>query len=423
MIGSAGIATWRLSSARATYKDREMQSSKPTVIYLDSSDYSTLTRPRLEPAQSQQLAALRALKKRKDVMFVYSGAHIAEMSPLEAQYASAGVERTALMVELCGRTTMISYDRLMKAELLRLVERDPAPVDVLDANGGWFPDMGALMSPLDELDIPGMMQEEMHKHQMNRKGRRILQKNMSKQGGFNSNFEKNTGETLDFTELLKKVPMRKRDAAVIKRYVLGTATRAQADQAFLESLRDPTFMSQWFIHNHHQLGAVVEWVRKPAQQLLASCQQTLDDLNDQLARLSKSERAEAMQSVKGERWTKLKKQGLLDIVNNLLERLLPEALKCEDASLIERYCPGLFVCIMAFYTSLHKSLGESGREPKASDFVDLIHALYIPYVSYFRADRYMCGVLQPLAEAVNTRVVASPAAIIEELEVGESQVV
>ncbi len=77
-----------------------MQGSKPSVIYLDSSDYSTLTRPRLEPAQSQQLAALKALKKREDVTFVYSGAHIAEMSPLEEQYASAGVTRTALMVEL-----------------------------------------------------------------------------------------------------------------------------------------------------------------------------------------------------------------------------------------------------------------------------------------------------------------------------------
>lgn len=416
MIGRAGSPPWRLSPARATDQDREMQSSKPIVVYLDSSDYSTFTRPRLEPVQSQQLAALRALKKRKEVMFVYSGAHIAEMSPLEAQYASAGVARTALMVELCGRTTMISYDRLMKAELLRLVERDSIPVDVLDTNGGWFPDMGSLMSPLDELDILGMMQEEMDKHQMNRKARRILQKNMTKQGGFNSNFEKNIGETLDFTELLKKVPMRKRDAAVLKRYVLGTATRAQADQAFLESLRDPTFMSQWFIHNHHQLGAVVEWVRRPAQQLLASCQQTLDDLNDQLAPMLNSERAEAMQSVRGERWTKLKKQGMLNIVNNLLGRMLPEAPKCEDASLIERYCPGLFVCINAFYSSLHKSLGENGREPKASDFVDLIHALYIPYVSYFRADRYMCGVLQPLAEGFGTEVVASPAAIIELIE-------
>lgn len=182
-------------------------------------------------------------------------------------------------------------------------------------------------------------------------------------------------------------------------------------------------MSQWFIHNHHQLGAVVEWVRKPAQQLLASCQHALDDLNDQMVQLSKSERAEAMQGIRGERWAKLKKQGMVDIVNRLLERLLPEAFRCEDASLIERYCPGLFVCINAFYTSLHKSLGENGREPKASDFVDLIHALYIPYVSYFRADRYMCGVLQPLAEVFGTDVVASPAAIIEALEVGDSQVV
>ncbi|MCX2545687.1 hypothetical protein [Pseudomonas sp. COW5] len=400
-----------------------MQVSKLTVIYLDSSDYSTLTRPRLEHAQSEQLAALRALKKRKDVMFVYSGAHIAEMSPLEQQYAGAGVTRTALMVELCGRTTMISYDRLMKAELTRLVERDPASVNVLDSNGAWFPDMGSLMSPLDELDIPGMMQEEVDKHQMNRKARRFFQKSMTKKGGFSSNFEKTTGETLDLTELLTKVPMRKRDAAVLKRYVLGTATREQADQAFLESLRDPTFMSQWFIYNHHQLGSVIEWVRKPAQQLLASCQQALDDLNYQLVQLSKSERAEAMQGIRGERWTKLKKQGMVDIVNRLFERLLPEAPKCEDASLIERYCPGLFVCINAFFTSLHKSLGENGREPKASDFVDLIHALYIPYVSYFRADRYMCGVLQPLAEIYGTKVVGSVSAIIEALEAGEPQVV
>jgi hypothetical protein len=140
-----------------------------------------------------------------------------------------------------------------------------------------------------------------------------------------------------------------------------------------------------------------------------------------MAQLSIPERAEAMHSVRGERWTKLKKRGMLDIVNRLLESLLPEASKCEDASLIERYCPGLFVCVNAFYISLHKSLGENGREPKASDFVDLIHALYIPYVSYFRADRYMCSVLQPLAKAYGTEVVATPAAIFESLEEGAHQ--
>lgn len=320
------------------------------------------------------------------------------------------------MVELCGRTTMISYDRLMKAELTRLVRRDPEPVDALDRNGGWFPDMGSLISPLDELDIPGMVQAELDNQQMNRRARRAFQKSLTKKGGFKSNFEKITGETLDFTALLQKVPMRPRDSAVLKRYVLGTATREQADQAFLESLRDPTFMSQWFIHNHHQLGSVVEWLRKPAQQFLASCQHALDDLNDQMIQLPKAERAEAMMGGRGERWTKLKRSGMLDIVNRLLESLLPEAPLCEDASLIERYCPGLFVCINAFYASLQKSLGENGRELKASDFVDLIHALFIPYVSYFRADRYMCGVLQPLAKDFGTEVVASPAAIIDALK-------
>ncbi|MNW11681.1 hypothetical protein D3C71_2091900 [compost metagenome] len=54
---------------------------------------------------------------------------------------------------------------------------------------------------------------------------------------------------------------------------------------------------------------------------------------------------------------------------------------------------------------------------KASDFVDIIHALYIPYVSYFRADKYMCSILQPFANRFGTQVVASPAKLIAALEV------
>lgn len=67
------------------------------------------------------------------------------------------------------------------------------------------------------------------------------------------------------------------------------------------------------------------------------------------------------------------------------------------------------VCINAFYDSLQKSFGDRPRELKVSDFVDVIHALYIPYLSCFRADKHMCGVLHPLAQRFGTQIVASPA--------------
>ncbi len=54
---------------------------------------------------------------------------------------------------------------------------------------------------------------------------------------------------------------------------------------------------------------------------------------------------------------------------------------------------------------------------KASDFVDIIHSLYVPYVSYFRAEKYMCSVIQPLTKRFGTQMVASPAKLIAALGV------
>ncbi|MGY4526838.1 hypothetical protein [Pseudomonas sp. TE21394] len=391
-----------------------MQTQQSTVIYLDSCDYSNLSRPSLDAAKAEQLAALRALKKRGDVVFVYSGAHISEMSPLDQQYANAAVARTEWMVELCGRSTMIAYDRLIRAELTRLVERDPHPVNVFDDNGGWFPDMGSLINPLDKLDLSGRLKEDADWKKMNRQQRRRAEAALIKNGSFRSSFEQRAGE-MDISELLTKIPMRPKDALVMKRYVIGKAARQQAEKAFLESLRDPTFMAQWFINHHDQMGAITDWVRRPAQEFLESCNKTLMTLAENLARFPEDEQAKALKGVSGDRWVKLKKQGLLDIVSRVTARLFPGASECDDAALIEHYCPGLFVCINGIYNSLQNSLGVKGRALKGSDFVDIIHALYIPYVSFFRADRYMCGVLQPLATRFGTQVVESPAKLIQVL--------
>lgn len=392
-----------------------MQALQNRIIYLDSCDYSHLSHPNLDMAKSEQLAALRALKNSGDAIFVYSGVHISEMSPLDQQYANAAVTRTKLMVELCGRSTMVSCDRLIHAELNCLVTRDLKPVNVLDTNGSWFPDFGSLINPLDELDFNGKIKEEADSQHLNRKQRRMVSATMMNNAGVRRNFPHRAIE-LDMTELLTKYPMRPRDLVVFKNYIIGKATREQVNEAFLESLRDPTFMSKWFISHHHQLGAIVEWVRKPAQELLDICSKTLMVLSESLAKLPEAERANVMKGVSGELWTDLRKMATLEIVNRLLARHWPDAAGCEDVALVEQYCPGIFVFLNGFYNSLRNSLGTNGRVLKRSDFVDIIHALYIPYVSFFRADRYMCGVLQPLATRFGTQVVESPAKLILALD-------
>ncbi|WP_426780865.1 hypothetical protein [Pseudomonas syringae] len=395
-----------------------MRIETPPLIYLDSCDYSNLSKPGIDGANARHLAAFRAIKNQGKAVFVFSGAHISEMSPLDQQYASTAYERTRLMVELCGRNTMISFDQLMKSELARLTTQDTKPLTPMNFDGEWFPELGQLISPIDEFDVPGALKQQMDEHGMNRKMRRILTTNMTnKHGRFRSDIEQRCGQRLDYSELLERTPMRPKDMIVLKRYLLGKATREEADKAFLESLRDPSYMAQWFIHHHNKLGAIGDWVRRPAQDLIEICEQALSKLSMQLKSLPESDRASAIAGVSGERWAKLKKQGVIDIVNRLLIRLLPSAPSCDDADDIEQYCPGIFICINAFYDSLQKSLGEKPRAMKASDFVDIIHALYIPYVSYFRADKHMCGILQPLALRFGTKVVASTEKLTAVLDV------
>ncbi|MGR3964835.1 hypothetical protein FW800_10245 [Pseudomonas sp. 910_23] len=400
----------------------EKQLRKPILIYLDSSDYSVLSKPNLVESELQQLTALRALKRSGDAIFVFSAAHISEMSPLDKKYAMAAVERTNLLVELCDRNALISFDRIMKAELTCLVTQSQELVDVHDSNGGWFPEMGSLISPLEEIDFAGALKSEMDMHTMNRNMRRVLKAGMTnKRGLFRSDLEKRYGPA-DYSELNRKIPMRSQDFTVIKNYILGRASRTQADRAFLESLRDPHYMAQWFIQYHEQLGAIGEWVRRPARNLLESCEITLTNLRAYLSDLSGEEHSEARSVLSGARWSELKSQGVIDIVNRLLSLTLPEAPPCNNVAVIEKYCPGIYVCINAFYDSLQNSFTERPRKVKSSDFVDIIHALYIPYVSYFRADKYMCSVLQPLAQPFGTQVVASPAQLISVMGVkGEIQ--
>lgn len=395
-----------------------MQPTKPTLVYLDSCDYSALSKSHLSESEAGHLATLKALKLSGEVLFVYSGAHISEMSPLDQQSSAGAVARTSLMVDLCGRNSLISFDRLMKAELSRLVARCSQPVNALDRNGEWFPEMGSLMNPIDELDVAGKLRQEMEKHAHNRKMRRMVKSSTTdKNGRLRSDVEKRFGQA-DYSELVSKVPMRPRDFKVLKNYVLGQATRVEANKAFLESLRDPSYMVQWFIHHHQQLGPIVEWVRRPARQLMESCEATITELQVQLAVLPDSDRAAAIKDLSGKKWEKFKQQGIIDIVNRLLTLLLPGASACNSTKDVEDYCPGLNICINTFYDSLQNSFKERARVMKASDFVDIIHALYIPYVSYFRADRYMCSVIQPLVpRRFGTQVVASPAKLLTALGV------
>ena len=67
--------------------------------------------------------------------------------------------------------------------------------------------------------------------------------------------------------------MRPDDARTIGRYVVGDADASAAREAFLNSLRDPRWMMQWFRQHHERLTPFLDWVRSPAKGMLTNLQQ------------------------------------------------------------------------------------------------------------------------------------------------------
>ncbi|MGH2622220.1 MAG: hypothetical protein ACRDE7_00980, partial [Sphingobacterium sp.] len=88
--------------------------------------------------------------------------------------------------------------------------------------------------------------------------------------------------------------------------------------------------------------------------------------------------------------------------NNPVKYNLPEKFLIAD---IEEFMPGYFTGINVMFDSILNSVGERGRKPKLSDWVDCIHATYAPYVDVFRTDSYMAPIVQNVIKKYGVTVV------------------
>jgi hypothetical protein len=79
----------------------------------------------------------------------------------------------------------------------------------------------------------------------------------------------------------------------------------------------------------------------------------------------------------------------LNVTNNMRIRYFPSAAPIHDVAAVDSACPGLSTAIRALHSAVRASFEANPRVPLNSDFIDAVHAMYAPYVSLFRADRFM----------------------------------
>lgn len=385
--------------------------TEPSItVYLDSNDYSTLSDPRRRTDRIDQVrTALQELAKSRLVRFAFSGVHLSEMAPLDTKFAPAATARADLLVELCGRNAFISFDRLIASELANLVNLDALPAQALSNDATWFPELDKIVSPVHWADTAREIDQTVKERGLNREQRRALNRQLFKANQPKLKMREwlaNQNPSSNLSDMLRLYPMRPQDAEVLSRYVLDQATPKEADDAFLESLRDPRWMMRWFATHHDKLTPVSEWLRGPSRDMIDRMKEMAThakELRRFQSILGPEFKAEMLTS---NGWRIAQDELLLNIANRLLGHFHPESSLCKSVELIDRYCPGLSVTIRSLHSSLWNSVSSDPRPPQESDFVDAVHAMYAPYVTLFRTDRYMAPHIRGLVAHRGTQVVS-----------------
>lgn len=382
----------------------------PPIICLDNNDYSTLSDPsrrtdELDGIRDQLLEFARS----GSVIFAFAGSHLMEMAPLKPEHTAAAAARADLLVALCGKSALISIDRLARGELAQAAGLDMTPVSILTNDATWFPVFdGDLLSPFTQADRVSTVVEAIKEHGGNRAHRRAQKRKFLKGSKPTPQLQAFFAERAanpDLKDMLQSYPMRPEDAKVLTRYILGHATAKEAEIAMLSSLRDPSWMMRWFAEHHDTMSPLIHWLRAPSQKFIASLQEVM-------AGAQEWRRLQAMAGGKlkaeifpAKEWRATQDDMFLRISNRVLAHFNPNCQPIADVGLLAEYCPGMSAMVRSILSSARDSLGVRPRSPQASDFADGVHAAYAPYVSIFRADGYMAPHIKKQVEHRGTLVV------------------
>lgn len=394
------------------------------TCYLDSQDYSVLTDPKAVSAERIGIRDdLLALARSKQVTFAFSATAISEVVALAPDAVHLAELKAEFLSDLCGSNALVSFDRLMQAEVLALAGRCGRPADMFDPEGRWFPDISVDITSgpwekmreiaVEEMDATGLSRQQ------KRAAIRKLVKNGKPRAAFKAHLDKQDAQAYA-AEMIKLYPMRPEYAEIMARYTLGRASEEDFTAALIGSLLDPRWMMKWFTNRHAISSPIADFVRKPGRELGDAMRNLADQSKIWATALRDSGLDKDPTGRNGEiakRWTQMQDEQLVRVAKRLAQEsgdLNIGAITVED---VDAHCPGLSAGVRSLYSSVWENVGGSRKEPPSdSQPVDALHAFYAPYVQVFRADRFMAPHIQKQVAQHGTEVVPRLAQLMDVLE-------
>lgn len=378
------------------------------IVYLDSSDYSVLSDPARDSPEHREIRErLQSWARAGTVDFRYSQVHLSEMSPTRDDKVDEAVLRVGLLSDLCKQRCFIGYWEVLQLEGQRLTKNRPSMGTVLSNHGDWFSGIGSTVDEiLQRLVAP---REELS--------------NKLKEVTTNRAHRRAAADVIDeharpvVEQLAEAFPFEAGSRLVFGQYLLGQAPASALRKALDAAFRNPVFVIRWLHKNFETLGPAFSFLRGPSTEM----HQKMVQLRVWVSSLRKTHSGAPPGYQEGSEIDDLLPSDiLLELVlhsEKVFDMPIPVSQSGDvDWVSLEHCAPGLLTALKTHLQVALAGTTETPRKPLGSDFLDILHTVYAPYVDVFRADRTMAHFVKQALGTRGTKVVGSLPELIPAVE-------
>lgn len=376
------------------------------IVYLDSCDFSDLSEAdsKLSEENRQALNAIRSGIHSGKAQFVLSGVHLSEAvhATDSPSHKKAAVRRAALMTELCSDNFLRLPQEIMSLEIAKAMngasDAKLSKNELFSGKSQWF----GISLPMDfsQKRHNAMARLEEHIAHFPRNERRKLKSEwaLSKASGREKWLKLANGAT---QPLSQEFPFNLFSAKFVTEWAVGHVSDEEYSKRLYEILNNPLGLVQSVLDLTEERQTIYDLLRKEGQKMQLRLDNILQSAIDKLSPFVTLHR-DFDYSTNFRK--NLPKEEMCRTIISVYGNIDTEHYSSDEITRIVAACPAVSVFLnmyAAYYCSRFESTlqrmrngSATPRSRGASDFGDMMHAVYAPYCDLFRCDAYFASLLK-----------------------------
>lgn len=382
------------------------------TVYLDSSDFSAFSEPLPSPATKNVREELEELQKSGAIRLVFSNVHVAEAAPTTREALALGQARLRAIHDLCWPHSVMASSDLLNDEAASLYGAHSMG-QVHRCTGDWLPrDLHGegIASPLELIqevldDAPSPDAKERARRQL-----------LTSSGGLTIKGRRKVLQQVPklIAEMRRTLPVTPAVEHAIWQHFRSGMVDSQVIRELWAQFRDLRAYAAWLEQDWEGAGRLNLWLRQSG----ARVREGWERVSREIAQRAEASAALGMSTQEFRATGRtVMAQWKQTAPGKMAQALLgrSDAPTVFEPDEMRRRAPGL-----AAIASLQLDMawatvapGVQPRSPKQSDFADITHVLYLPYVDLFRADRFVAHTIRESSPDLASRVVEKLTALPE----------